>query len=223
MCLKIEWSGEDVMKSKTVLVLAPHTDDAELGCGASIARFVEEGSDVFIAAFSSAEESLPIGAPKDMLKREFYKAIPLLGVKKENTVVYDYQVRRLSFFRQEVLEEIVKLKKQIQPDMVLLPSGQDVHQDHQVIHMEGLRAFKDNTILGYELPWNHVTFSTQAFIVVEEHHLNKKCLALNEYKSQMELERQYFTRDFIFGLARVRGTQIKEKYAEAFEIIRIKI
>lgn len=211
------------MKSKTVLVLAPHTDDAELGCGASIARFVEEGSDVFIAAFSSAEESLPLGAPKDLLKQEFYKAIPLLGVKKENTAVYDYQVRRLSYFRQEVLEEMVKLKKQIQPHMVLLPSGQDVHQDHQVIHMEGLRAFKDNTILGYELPWNHVTFSTQAFIVVEEHHLNKKYLALNEYRSQMELERPYFTRDFLFGLARVRGTQIKEKYAEAFEVIRIKI
>jgi len=219
----MKWSGEGVMKSKTVLVLAPHTDDAELGCGASIARFVEEGSDVFIAAFSSAEESLPLGAPKDLLKQEFYKAIPLLGVKKENTAVYDYQVRRLSYFRQEVLEEMVKLKKQIQPDMVLLPSGQDVHQDHQVIHMEGLRAFKDNTILGYELPWNHVTFSTQAFIVVEEHHLNKKYLALNEYRSQMELERPYFTRDFLFGLARVRGTQIKEKYAEAFEVIRIKI
>jgi len=211
------------MKSKTVLVLAPHTDDAELGCGASIARFVEEGSDVFVAAFSSAEDSLPVGAPKDLLKQEFYKAIPLLGVQKENTAVYDYQVRRLSYFRQEVLEEMVKLKKQIQPDMVLLPSGQDVHQDHQVIHMEGLRAFKDNTILGYELPWNHVTFSTQAFIVVEEHHLNKKYLALNEYRSQMELERPYFTRDFLFGLARVRGTQIKEKYAEAFEVIRIKI
>lgn len=211
------------MKSKTVLVLAPHTDDAELGCGASIARFVEEGSDVFIAAFSSAEESLPVGAPKDLLKQEFYKAIPLLGVQKENTAVYDYQVRRLSYFRQEVLEEMVKLKRQIQPDMVLLPSGQDVHQDHQVIHMEGLRAFKDNTILGYELPWNHVTFSTQAFIVVEEHHLDKKYLALNEYKSQMELERPYFTRDFLFGLARVRGTQIKEKYAEAFEVIKIKI
>ena len=211
------------MKSKTVLVLAPHTDDAELGCGASIARFVEEGSDVFVAAFSSAEDSLPVGAPKDLLKQEFYKAIPLLGVQKENTAVYDYQVRRLSYFRQEVLEEMVKLKRQIQPDMVLLPSGQDVHQDHQVIHMEGLRAFKDNTILGYELPWNHVTFSTQAFIVVEEHHLDKKYLALNEYKSQMELERPYFTRDFLFGLARVRGTQIKEKYAEAFEVIKIKI
>jgi LmbE family N-acetylglucosaminyl deacetylase len=211
------------MKSKTVLVLAPHTDDAELGCGASIARFVEEGSDVFVAAFSSAEDSLPVGAPKDLLKQEFYKAIPLLGVQKENTAVYDYQVRRLSYFRQEVLEEMVKLKRQIQPDMVLLPSGQDVHQDHQVIHMEGLRAFKDNTILGYELPWNHVTFSTQAFIVVEEHHLDKKYLALNEYKSQMELERPYFTRDFLFGLAKVRGTQIKEKYAEAFEVIRIKI
>ncbi len=223
MMSKNGMSGEGVMKSKTVLVLAPHTDDAELGCGASIARFVEEGAEVFVAAFSSAEESLPIGAPKDLLKQEFYRATPLLGVKKENTAVYDYPVRRLSYFRQEVLEEMIKLKKQIQPEMVLLPSGQDVHQDHQVIYMEGLRAFKDTTILGYELPWNHVTFSTQAFVVVEEHHLDKKHLALNEYKSQMELERPYFTRDFLFGLARVRGTQIKEKYAEAFEVIRIKI
>lgn len=49
------------MKSKKVLVLAPHTDDAELGCGASIARFIEEGSDILVAAFSSAEESLPVG------------------------------------------------------------------------------------------------------------------------------------------------------------------
>lgn len=211
------------MKPETVLVLAPHTDDAELGCGASIARFTEEGSVVFVAVFSSAEESLPVGSPRDLLKQEFYRAMPLLGVKKSNTAVYGYQVRRLSYFRQEVLEEMIKLKKQIHPGMVLLPSGQDVHQDHQVIHMEGLRAFKDTTILGYELPWNHVTFSSQAFIVVKEHHLDKKCQALNEYKSQLELERAYFTRDFLLGLARVRGTQIKETYAEAFDVVRIKI
>lgn len=42
-------------------VLAPHTDDGELGCGTSIARFVEEGADVFYAAFSTADQSLPEG------------------------------------------------------------------------------------------------------------------------------------------------------------------
>ena len=47
---------------KRILVLAPHTDDAELGCGASIVRMLENDREVYIAAFSTAEESLPPGA-----------------------------------------------------------------------------------------------------------------------------------------------------------------
>lgn len=43
---------------KKVLVLAPHTDDAELGCGGSIAKFVEEGREVHVVSFSIAEDSL---------------------------------------------------------------------------------------------------------------------------------------------------------------------
>jgi len=46
---------------RRVLVLAPHTDDAELGCGGTIARLLTDGADVFVAAFSTAEESLPPG------------------------------------------------------------------------------------------------------------------------------------------------------------------
>jgi len=33
-------------------VLVPHTDNGELGCGASIVRFVDEGADVFYAAIA---------------------------------------------------------------------------------------------------------------------------------------------------------------------------
>lgn len=36
---------------KNVLVLAPHTDDGELGAGGTINRLIEEGSKVTYAAF----------------------------------------------------------------------------------------------------------------------------------------------------------------------------
>jgi hypothetical protein len=39
----------------------------------------------------------------------------------------------------------------------------------------------------------------------------------------MELARSYFTWEFIEGLARVRGVQVKSEYAEAFEVIRIRL
>jgi LmbE family N-acetylglucosaminyl deacetylase len=135
--------------------------------------------------------------------------------------VYEYPVRKLSYFRQEVLEDLVQLRRELQPDLVLLPSGNDVHQDHQVLHAEGLRAFKDKSVLGYELPWNHITFSAQAFVELETRHIERKWQALQMYRSQMDLGRSYFTKEFIEGLAKVRGTQVKAQWAEAFEVLRV--
>ncbi|MGE5607215.1 MAG: PIG-L deacetylase family protein [Bacteroidota bacterium] len=209
------------MEYKKVLVLAPHTDD-EMGCGGTIIRMIENKAEVYVAAFSTAVESLPVDLPKDTLKKEFLEALPTLGVPRENLFVYDYPVRRLSNFRQEILEELVRLRRQIQPDLILLPSGNDLHQDHQVIFSEGLRAYKDISVLGYELPWNHITFSAQAFIVIQKHHLDLKWKALQTYQSQFELRRYYFSREFIESIARVRGTQVKEEFAEAYEVLRIK-
>jgi LmbE family N-acetylglucosaminyl deacetylase len=206
----------------SVLVLAPHTDDAELGCGGTMARMLENDVDLWVAAFSTARASLPPGADPDTLKVEFEKAMDLLGIPADRVLVYDYVVRKLSYSRQEVLEELVKLRKELKPEMVLLPSGSDLHQDHQVLHDEGLRAFKEITVWGYELPWNHITFPAQAFVTLEDRHLEVKWDALQAYESQLKKNRRYFERDFIVGLARVRGVQVKERYAEAFEVIRTK-
>ena len=205
-----------------VLVLAPHTDDAELGCGGTIARLVEEGSEVHVAAFSTAEESLPPGMPTDTLRNEFLHAMPILGVPMENLYVYGFPVRKLSYHRQEVLEELVNLRNKIHPDLVLLPSGNDLHQDHQVVHAEGLRAFKDLSVLGFELPWNHISFSAQAFFRLEVRHIEKKWEALTYYQSQIDIERSYFSKEFMLGLARLRGTQVKHPLAEAFEVLRVR-
>lgn len=206
-----------------ILVLAPHTDDAEIGCGGTMARFLEEGKELHVAVFSTAEDSLPPGAPKTMLRDEFHAAMDKLGLPEERRYVFQYPVRRLNEYRQNVLEQFVELKKEIQPDLVFLPSGEDVHQDHQVVYMEGLRAFRSASILGYELPRNHITFSTHAFVVLEERHIRRKWEVLECYESQMQLSRNYFSREFVESLAQVRGIQVDSQWAEAFQVYRYKL
>jgi LmbE family N-acetylglucosaminyl deacetylase len=99
-----------------------------------------------------------------------------------------------------------------------MPNCNDIHQDHQTIYAEGLRAFKQTTILGYELPWNNLTFTTNTFIKLSEENVKTKIAALKEYKSQSS--RTYLNDDFIHSLAKTRGVQIGSEYAEAFELIR---
>ena len=204
---------------KNVFVLAPHTDDGELGAGGTIAKLVELGANIYYFAFSTAHESVPEGLPKDILKTEVINATTKLGILSKNVVVYDYQVRKLNYSRQEILEDLMKHKKKLKPDLVLMPSLNDIHQDHATIAQEGLRAFKGSTILGYELIWNNLTFNTTSFVNLEEKHIQKKCDSLKEYTSQAS--RDYMSEDFIFSLAKTRGVQIGVKYAESFEVVRM--
>lgn len=204
---------------KKILILSPHTDDGEFGCGGSIAKFVEEGKEVYYAAFSTAEESLPPELPSNILEVEVRKATKILGIPPENLMVYNFQVRKLNYIRQEILEELVKIKREIEPDLVFMPSPADLHQDHHTVAMEGMRAFKQRSILRYEIPWNNITFHTMAFVRLEKRHVEKKIEALKAYESQSD--RFYATEDFIRSLARTRGVQIGTEYAETFEAIRL--
>ena len=201
-----------------ILVLAPHTDDGELGCGATIHKYLQEGKDVYYAAFSICEESVPDNYPKNILETEVKNATKILGIKKENLFIFKFKVRRFPEFRQEILEELVELNKKINPDMVIMPSSYDVHQDHKTIFEEGRRAFKNNSILGYEFMWNNFSFSSTCSIVVSEENINTKINALKEYKSQSH---RFYAKDkLVKGLANYRGLQISKEYAEAFEVIR---
>ncbi|MBD65290.1 MAG: LmbE family protein [Halobacteriovoraceae bacterium] len=204
---------------KKVLVLSPHTDDGELGAGGTIARLVEAGADVFYMAFSTAEESVPEGHPKDILVKEVKTATGQLGIKPENLIVKRYKVRNLNYERQNILEDLIEVRKNHTFDLVLMPSLNDIHQDHQTISQEGLRAFKRSTILGYELIWNNLSFNTTSFVEIKKEHLDRKNNALREYKSQEH--RDYMSAEFINSLARTRGVQIGVEYAEAFEVIRL--
>ena len=201
-----------------ILVLAPHTDDGELGCGGTISRMVEEGGEVYYAAFSTAAESVPPPFPPDILEKEVREGTKVLGIPAANLLVYQYAVRHLPHLRQEILEELVRIKREIDPGTVFLPSAQDLHQDHQTIHLEGLRAFKTVTVLGYELPWNNLSFDYRHFCVLTRAHVQTKIAALRCYQSQQH--RPYTQEDFIWSWARTRGGQIMVEYAEAFDVLR---
>lgn len=201
-----------------ILVMAPHTDDGEFGCGGSISRWVDEGKKVYCACFSSAGKSVPKGMPKDILKKEIREATRLLGIPPQHLVLLNYPVREFPDYRQKILEDMIRLGNELKPELVLLPSTNDTHQDHQTVSQEGFRAFKKISIIGYEMPYNNLNFSTNLFVALQAKHLRKKTEALKCYRSQAD--RAYATTDFITSLARVRGTQIGIKYAEAFEVIR---
>ena len=206
---------------ENVLILAPHTDDGELGLGGTIHKLISIGKNVAYVAFSTAEQSVPEGFPKDILKTEVKNATLRLGIKPDNLIIYSYQVRKLNYVRQEILEELISICKNNKYDLVFIPSMHDIHQDHTTVAQEGLRAFKNTTILGYELIWNNLTFNTQCFVKLQQSDIEAKITALKEYHSQGK--RDYLSEDFIYSLAKARGVQAGCEYAEAFEVIRLFI
>lgn len=207
-----------ISKKKRILILAPHTDDGEFGCGGSIAKFIDEGHDVYYAAFSACQQSVLPQFPSDILITEVKAATKVLGIKPDNLILYDYDVRTFGYRRQDILDDLIKLRAEIQPELIFMPTITDVHQDHQTIAEEGMRAFKFNSIFSYELPWNNFSFHTSSFIHLDEKYIQTKVNALKEYQSQAH--RPYSDEDFIRSLARTRGVQIGTKYAEAFEVVR---
>lgn len=199
-------------KIDRVLILSPHSDDGSLASGGTISRFIEEKIDVNYIIFHIDPE----------FKDECIIATECLGIPREKIKFYDHEIRRFLDTRQEILEEMLVLNSKIEPDLILVPTSHDIHQDHQTIHDESLRAFKTScSIWGYEHPWNNFSMDTGVFVRLEERHIEQKIDSLSLYLSQND--RKYLDPTYIRSLANVRGTQINSQYAEVFENIRMMI
>lgn len=202
-----------------ILILSPHTDDAELGAGGTIVRFIEEKHHIMWVAFSAAGDSIPENLPKNSLKKEFISIVNELGITEYK--IHNYKVRYLFKHRQKILEILVEIRKNYNPDLVLTASRHDKHQDHVIVTEEAIRAFKNNSsIIGYELPWNHLEFTNTLYMKLSKKHIEKKIDILKKYKSQILVDKKYFSKRFIFSLAIVRGLQCCSEFAESFEVIR---
>lgn len=194
------------------LIISPHTDDAEVSSGGTISRFLREGREVFVLVLSRAF-ARDAEAPLEECRR----ALGSFGLDVGHIFLRDFPVRRLTEHRQAILDLLLQAKRLLEPELVLMPSLNDIHQDHQVAAQEGIRAFKDRCILGYEYPWNHLEFHTTAFIKLEAEDVERKIRAIAEYKSQ---QRPYMQPDLIRAWALTRGIAVGHQYAESFEVVR---
>jgi LmbE family N-acetylglucosaminyl deacetylase len=201
-------SSEEKKETMTILVLSPHTDDGELGCGGSIAKWIEAGEEVYYAFFSDCDT--------EGIIRECWAALGVLGMQSDRILGNYFERRIFPEKRQEILEKLIEIKEFLEPDLVVCPSLNDKHQDHQVVAEEARRAFNCSLIC-YEHPSNTPIFESRLFVELNESNIMKKLKALREYKSQYE--RPYMGNTMLH-VARYNGLMCSCKYAEAFEVIR---
>ena len=191
-----------------VLAISPHTDDAELGCGGYLNKLHEEKNEITSVTFS-------FYAHGKNLMDEWVGAVSMVSTDYR---MFDYPVRQFDRSRQSILEVMITLRDEYDPELVLIPSSSDIHQDHSVIYSEAIRAFsKECCVLSYELPWNTRAFRPNYFVELSEAHLDGKHRMLECYRSQSA--RPYFDRRFTEGIARTRGQQVRKEFVEAFEVV----
>ena len=206
-------------KKKKILILSPHPEDGEIGCGGLIQRFLKNKSKCWYVCFTNASQSVKPPFKPNAQTYEMYRSTSILGIKKNFIIQKNYEVRSFNKYRQDILHELYLLNKKIKPDLVLCHSRQDTHQDHENITKEAIRAFKKTSILGYELPWNHFNFSADLYINLTKKECEIKCEALRSYKSRMY--RPYLSKKRQLEILGMRGLQIEKDYAESYEVIRM--
>ncbi len=210
---------EFLNSSDSVLLLCAHPDD-EIGCGGLVTKLTESGHLVHYVYFSDcAESTRMLGFEPAQLVDECYQSCAQLGIKRDNIRGYDIPVRHFPQHRQNILETLIKLRREINPSLVLVASRDDIHQDHATLTSEALRAFKTTNIIGYEFPWNHMHSHLDMLVRLERRHIDAKVRAWSSYKTQAA--RSYHGAPVLEALARVRGVQANTEFAESYEVMRI--
>ena len=201
---------------KLALVLNAHSDDGEIAAGGTIIRLIEMGVVVWYVYFALP----PLDNQQESPIQETVDALTLLGVYSLPglSAPPEYLNKVMPKYRQEILDRIVFLYRNLNPDVVFCPSSFDTHQDHEVIYKEAFRACKKCTILGFDFPWNERTGRKDCFVKLGLEHVRQKVAAIQQHKSQ--LFRPFMAESAIIALAHSRGILAGSEYAEAFEVIR---
>jgi LmbE family N-acetylglucosaminyl deacetylase len=202
----------------TVVVLAPHPDDAEASCGGLIANTVAAGEGVVILTMTGGELGVPgkgMAEARALRAEEARKAAAVLGAKVEFFGAVDGSLAVDSAGTGKLIEILARLD----PSLVLAPWPLDVHPDHQASGLLAWRAFQDGRarfrLYFYETCNSPHTTSFQ-FVPTEYVDvtgvMKKKQDATYQHRSQGPAEwlEQYT------ALARVRGYESDVAFAEGY-------
>uniref|UniRef100_A0A6M3L6V0 Uncharacterized protein n=1 Tax=viral metagenome TaxID=1070528 RepID=A0A6M3L6V0_9ZZZZ len=157
---------------------------------------------------------------------EHMESMKVLG--EPLTRVCQFKMRHFNRDRQEILDGLYALRTQFNlnpPDLVITHSIHDLHQDHQCLAQEVMRAFPDASILAwrFQFKWDNGGFRPSVYVSLENRHIEMKLKALACYETQAS--KPYFngTLDLHKAQARIWGQHAGVRYAEAFECVRMVI
>jgi len=199
---------------KKVLFLGAHPDDIEIGCGALIHHIVQQ-TEILCVTLSDNQKNPDLKNVMD----EHFRSMKVLGVSEERIVLGPFQTRVFPNSRQEILEYFLQLRKDFQPDLIFTHSKQDVHQDHNTMTDESLRAFRGITVLGYDVVRSSHGFFPHFLVEVSEEDVNAKIKALAEYETYQD--RYYFNAELTRSIMVRHGALAERPFAEGFDILRI--
>lgn len=199
---------------KRIIFIGAHPDDIEIGCGALIAHIASK-TEIKCVTLSDNQKNPLL---KNVVS-EHLRSMEILGVKRDNIIVGQFETRRFPQSRQEILEYLIKLNQEFHPDIVFLHTKADIHQDHATVTEEGLRAFRGTTVLGFDVIRSSYGFFPNFLVEVNENDVNKKIAALSEYHTYDS--KYYFDPEITRATLIRQGALAERKYAEGFDILRI--
>ena len=199
---------------KKVLFLGAHPDDIEIGCGAFI-HHIAKKTEILCVTLSDNQKNPDLKNVKD----EHLQSMKVLGVSEEKVVFGNFTTRIFQESRQEILEYFLKLRKDFRPDLIFTHSKQDVHQDHNTMTDESLRAFRGITLLGFDVVRSSYGFFPHFLVEVTEEDVNKKIEALSKYETYKD--RYYFNSELTRSIMVRHGALAEVQFAEGFDILRI--
>jgi LmbE family N-acetylglucosaminyl deacetylase len=197
-----------------VVAIGAHPDDIEIGAGGSLAMHRAQGHSVRILILTRGGEL----SEQSKRAREAREAANLLDI--EDIHLLGYEDTRVPY-NGEIIKQIDDHLSEVDADRVYSHTEEDTHQDHRKASLASVAASRNiDEVLAFESPSTRSSFDPQYYSPLMEGVLQQKIESIQAHKSQRE--KKYLEAEAMKGLARFRGRQANCRYAEAFQVIRIK-
>jgi len=215
-----------------VLAIGAHPDDIELICAGTMAKFKQQGAEVFLCHACDGNKGSKIYKSEELAKirrNEALESAKIIGATSiwaglsDGEVVLDLNSRR----------KIVEVIRQTAPDLIITHSPNDYHSDHintsrlvfEAAYLAGLVLWDSQYPAPENLPYLYymdtlagVNFFPDEYVDISD-TINIKIEMMMKMKSQLGWLKDMHNCDsneFIKTVARFRGFQAGVQYAEAF-------